>query len=101
MVSLGEYFETEKGQVFVLRVQDEFRLIRCIPEGPIAGCYEDVYSVSGHDVSWNDWVDVDNVPGLRLAFLSPTAIAVARNGAVDPVVDPGADPAADPDAAAK
>jgi hypothetical protein len=82
MVRLGEPFDTQRGQIFVLRIQDEFRLIRCIPDGPIAGCYEDVYSVNDQDVAWNSWIDVDRVPGLRLAFVSPTAIAVARDPAV-------------------
>jgi hypothetical protein len=81
MVLLGEPFETESGQLFLLRIQDEYRLIRCIPDGPIAGCYEDVYTVAGHDVDWNAWVDVESVPGLRVAFVSPTAIAVAQDEA--------------------
>lgn len=78
MVSLGEYFDTDAGQVFVLRVQDEFRLIRCIPEGPIAGCYEDVFAVADDDVRWNTWIDIAAIPGLRVSFVSPTEIAVAR-----------------------
>ena len=79
MVSLQQPFETSKGLIFVLKVQDEFRLIRCIPDGPIAGCYEDVLSVSGDAVDWNAWMDVENVPGLRVAFVSPTAVAIVRD----------------------
>ena len=76
LVSFGEPFETSEGQVFVLRIQDEYRVIRCIPDGPIAGCYEDVLSVPDHSVPWNTWLDVGDVPGLRVAFVSPHAIAL-------------------------
>lgn len=79
MVNLGQPFDTSTGQIFVLRVQDEFRLIRCIPDGPIAGCYEDVLSVSGDSIAWNAWLDVEQVPGLRVAFVSPSAVAVVRD----------------------
>jgi hypothetical protein len=82
LVAFGEPFQTSAGQIFVLKVQDEYRVIRCIPDGPIAGCYEDVLSVSNDKVDWNAWMSVGDVPGLRVAFVSPTAIALFQ-GPVD------------------
>jgi hypothetical protein len=76
IMHLGEHFETPEGNVFVIRVQDDFKLIRCIPEGPIAGCYEDLLSVPEHGLAYGEWVSVQSVPGLRLAFLSPLELAV-------------------------
>jgi len=87
VVALGEPFETTRGQVFVLRIQDEYRVIRCIPDGPIAGCYEDVFSVADSDLEWSEWMDVTDVPGLRVAFVSPTAVALIQ-GPPDAAVDP-------------
>ncbi len=81
LVALGEHIPTSRGNVFVVRVQGEYRLIRCIPSGPIAGCYEDVLSVADADVAWNHWVDVDAVPGLRVAFVSPTDVAFVEEPA--------------------
>ncbi len=80
LVALGEHFDTARGRVFVLRIQGEYRVIRCIPDGPgsIAGCFEDVLSVSGDDVRWNTWMDVRDVPGLSVAFVSPTAVALLQ-----------------------
>jgi hypothetical protein len=81
LVAFGEPFQTSAGQIFVLRIQDQYRVIRCIPDGPIAGCYEDVLSVSNHDVEWNEWMTVADVPGLKVAFVSPTAIALFQGPA--------------------
>jgi len=80
LVALGEHFDTARGRVFVLRIQGEYRVIRCIPDGPgsIAGCFEDVLSVSGDDIRWNTWMDVRDVPGLSVAFVSPTAVALLQ-----------------------
>jgi hypothetical protein len=86
--SLGESFKTTHGEVFLMRVQDEYVLIRCIPEGPIAGCYENVYriqrdaitddatSTGAERVRWNQWVPVKDVPGLEIMFLDPGHIAL-------------------------
>src|SRR6185503_19916198 len=73
--SLGEPYKTPYGQIHVIRIQDEYRLLRCIPEGPIQGCYEDVLIVprealsenNADGISWNNWIDVKNVPGLQVA----------------------------------
>jgi hypothetical protein len=73
---LGEPYTTPAGEVFLIRVQDEYRLIRCIPTGPIAGCYEDVLALPRGGVPWNEWMPVDTVAGLHLAFLSPDVIAL-------------------------
>jgi len=79
LVTKGEHFDTSRGRVFVICAQDEFKLIRCIPEGPIAGCYEDVFTIPLDDVDWSTWVDVKSIPGLRVAFLSPTTVAVTSD----------------------
>jgi len=79
--AIGEPYATPSGEVFLIRVQDEFRLIRCIPEGPIAGCYEDVLALPSGGVAWNEWISVDTVPGLRVAFLSPTEVALRMEAA--------------------
>ncbi len=81
---LGEHFDTPKGNVFVVRVQDEYRLIRCIPTGPIAGCYEDILSLPSDGLTWNEWVDVEAVPGLSMTFLSPIDVAVRMNEPDEP-----------------
>lgn len=90
---LGESFKTTQGPVHVIRVQDEYRVVRCIPEGPIAGCYEDILSVPRAPLSddsvpgarWNQWIDVPTVPGLRIAFVGTGRIAVREeNGAASP-----------------
>ncbi len=74
---VGEHFETDDGGSFVLiRVQDEYRLLYCIQDGPIAGCYAEAFTVERNSVPWSDWVDVESQPGLRLAFLSPVEFAV-------------------------
>lgn len=85
LVEKGEHFDTSRGRVFLLCAQNEFKLIRCIPDGPIAGCYEDVYAVSMDEVDWSSWVDVSSIPGLRVAFLSPTTLAVTSDHGPPPV----------------
>ena len=83
IVHLQEAIETDAGNLFVLRVQDEFRVVRCIPDGPISGCWEEVLTVQRDEVPWSRWIDVAAVPGLRLAFVSPTEVAVSRTGETD------------------
>jgi hypothetical protein len=74
--SLGDHYESVLGgSLFVISVQDEFRLIRCIPSGPIAGCYEDVWRLPREGVRYNRWMPVDSVPGLEIAVVSPTEVA--------------------------
>ena len=73
---LGESFPTEVGGCVMILVQDEYRMIRCIDEGPIAGCFDPIYTVAQHEVDWSEWVDVVKAPGLRLAFLSPVEYAL-------------------------
>jgi hypothetical protein len=74
--SLGDHYESQVGgSLFVISVQDEFRLIRCIPTGPIAGCYADVWRLPRDGVRYNRWMDVDTVPGLEIAVVSPTEVA--------------------------
>jgi hypothetical protein len=83
---LGEPFKTPLGDVHFARIQDEYRLIRCIPEttaGALAGCYEDIFSVQrdalsddpSDGVNWNSWIVVTRVPGLEVAFLDPSRVA--------------------------
>jgi hypothetical protein len=87
--NLGEPFKTSRGEVHVIRVQDEYKLLRCISEGPIAGCYDEVLQVPRAALSeddkdgirWNDWIDVPQVPGLKIQFVGPSRIAIrTENG---------------------
>ena len=74
--SLGDHYQsTAAGSLFVISVQDEYRLIRCIPSGPIAGCYEDVWRLPRDGVRYNRWMGVESVPGLEIAVVSPTQVA--------------------------
>ena len=83
---LGDAYRTSVGEVYMIRVQDEYILIRCIPEGPIAGCYQDVYRIQrdaikdevrpATGVRWNEWLPVPSVPGLEIMFLTPDTIAL-------------------------
>ena len=75
ILPLGDHFESSLGSLFVIGVQGEYRLIRCIPAGPIAGCYEDLLVVPREDVKWNRWLTVPKIPGLELAIVSPTEVA--------------------------
>jgi hypothetical protein len=75
VLSLGDHYESSLGSLFVIGVQGEYRLIRCIPAGPIAGCYEDLLVVPRADVKWNRWLAVPTIPGLELAIVSPTEVA--------------------------
>jgi hypothetical protein len=85
VLRLGEPYHTPDGDLFVIRVQDEFRLIRCIPTGPIAGCYEDVHNVAADRVEYNRWMDVTRVPGLELAIVSPAEVAYRVHQETGPV----------------
>lgn len=75
VLHLGDHYESPVGNLFVIRVQDEYKLIRCTSEGAIAGCYEDVLSLSRDQVSFNRWVKVQSVPGLEMAVVSATEVA--------------------------
>ncbi|MCE9636476.1 MAG: hypothetical protein K8T90_12290 [Planctomycetes bacterium] len=85
---LGESFPTTVGDVYLIRVQDEYRLIRCMPDTAIQGCYEDVFrmqrdaltddSAAQHSFRWNQWVNVPSVPGLEIMFLSPEQVALRQ-----------------------
>jgi hypothetical protein len=75
VLPLGDHYESSLGSLFVIGVQGEYRLIRCIPAGPIAGCYEDLLVVPREEVKWNRWLPVEKIPGLELAIVSPTEVA--------------------------
>lgn len=91
---LGVPYRTVVGDVYFIRVQDEYRLIRCIPTGPIAGYYDDVFrmergmltddAASKLGVRWNEWVPVPQVPGLEVAFLAPDRIAFREKAVAAP-----------------
>lgn len=91
---LGEPYRTSNGEVYLIRVQDEYRLIRCIPSGPIAGCYEDVFKISRDSITddtasegrvrWNQWMTVPSVSGLEIMFLAPDRIALREVVAAAP-----------------
>lgn len=75
VLSLGDHYESPSGSLFVISVQDEYRLIRCIPDGPIAGCYDNLFSVRRDSVKYNRWLEVEGIPDLDIAFVSPTEVA--------------------------
>jgi hypothetical protein len=74
---------TPQGNLFVLRIQDEYRVIRCIEEGPIRGCYEDVFAVSGDALKYNRWMELVSIPGVQVAVVSPTEVAFRSAPTVD------------------
>jgi hypothetical protein len=74
VLPLGGQYECELGSLFVIRVQDEYRLIRSVPRGSIAG-YDDVFVVPRDQVRWNRWVTVPGARGLELAIVSPERVA--------------------------
>ena len=92
---LGQSYKTSQGEVVMIRVQDEYQLIQCVPEGPIAGCFTDVFkmprdritddSAMEGAVRWNEWVDVPRIPGLQLSFLGPDSIALRQQAVAAPV----------------
>lgn len=86
---LGERYRFSRGDVYLIRVQDEYRLIRCTnptATGTLAGCYEDVFQLprdkltdqTGAEgrIRWNTWVPVPQMPGLQIMFLGPDKIAL-------------------------
>jgi hypothetical protein len=75
VLALGDHYESSLGSLFVIRVQDEFRLIRCIPAGPIAGCYEDLLVIPLEQVKYNRWLTVEKLPGLEVAIVAPKEVA--------------------------
>ena len=75
VLPLGDHYESSLGSLFVIAVQNEYRLIRCIPAGPIAGCYEDLFVLPRDEVKFNRWLTVEKVPGLEMAVVSPTSVA--------------------------
>lgn len=77
IVPLGAQYETPLGSVFVIGVQDEYRLIRTVPSGAgtITGGYEDVFAIPREQVQYNRWLDVAKMPGLELAIVSPKEVA--------------------------
>lgn len=94
---LGESFRTRHGDVYMLRVQDEYHLIRCIPtssSGAIAGNYEDVFTMprdrltddasAQSKVRWNTWIPVPELPGLDINFLSPEWISLRETADAPP-----------------
>ncbi len=82
IVPIGIHHETPLGTVFVIGVQDEFKLIRTIPPGAgtITGGYEDVFAIPREQVHYNRWLDVSTMPGLQLAIVSPTEVAFRVKG---------------------
>lgn len=75
VLALGDHYESPAGSLFVISVQDEYRLIRCIPDGPIAGCYDNLFTVRRDSVKYNRWLEVGGIDNLDIAFVSPTEVA--------------------------
>ncbi len=75
---LGEHFDTVNGPAKLIRVHDEFRLILCVQDGPITGCYADL----GHlprDAALTTWFEMESAPGLKLAMITPERVAVVQD----------------------
>lgn len=75
---LGDHFTTVAGHCKVIRVQDGYRLIRCVTTGRIQGCYEDLLTVPRLDLELMTWRPVEGVDGLELAFITPDQVAVRQ-----------------------
>ncbi len=79
---LGESFKATNGEISVLRAQDDYTFFKCVPGGPIAGCFEDLMVVPraalsedpADGISWNKWIDVQGIDGLKVMFLSPNRL---------------------------
>lgn len=92
---LGESYKSAQGDVLMIRVQDEYQLIQCVPEGPIAGCFKDVFKMPRDQITddatakdavrWNEWIDVPHMPGLQVSFLGPDRIALRELHVAAPV----------------
>jgi hypothetical protein len=90
---LGEPYKTTTGlQVHLMRVQDEYRLIRRVKEGQIQAD-DDVFKISRETITdepgqsgvrWNTWVPVPSVPGLEIKFLSQDRFAFRERGSAQP-----------------
>jgi hypothetical protein len=72
---LGAEYESPVGNLIVISVQDEYRLIRVVSVGPIGRSYEDLFAVPRDAVKFNRWMPVKSSPGLELAIVSPTEVA--------------------------
>ena len=81
VLGLGALYDSPAGSVFVIDVQGEYRLIRCVSAGPIARGYEDLYVVPRDQVKFNRWMNIEKAPGLELAIVSPREVAFRFEGA--------------------
>jgi hypothetical protein len=81
VMRLGDQYESPVGCLFVIRVQDEYRLIRSVSSGPISHGYEDLFAVPRDQVKFNRWLGVEKAPGLELAIVSPEEVAFRFEGA--------------------
>ena len=95
---LGEYFDTADGHCKVIRVQDDYRLIRCVTAGRIQGCFEDLLTVPRLDLELMTWREVDALDGLEVAFLTPDRVAIRQDRLQRPLHghDPDHDTAPEP-----
>ncbi len=75
VISLGQQYESPVGTIFVIDVQNEYRLLRAVASGAIARGYEDLFVIPQDDVKFNRWMPVAKAPGLELAIVSPTEVA--------------------------
>ena len=75
VMPLGDQYDSPVGCLFVISVQDEYRLIRSVSSGPISHGYEDLFSVPRDRVKFNRWMRVDKAPGLEFAIVSPREVA--------------------------
>ena len=75
VLALGEAFDSSMGGLHVISVQDEFHVVRCADTGPIAGCFDTIFTVPREQVRFNRWLPVPAAPGLDVALVTPTRVA--------------------------
>lgn len=73
---IGAQFDLQGRDAVVIRVDDEYRLILASEGEWGRGMFESGWSVVRAEMEWAEWLDVPQVAGLRIAFLSPEEIAV-------------------------
>ena len=73
---IGTEFRIGNRAAKLILVDDEYRLITGSAGEWGSGMFEPVWTVRRADIEWVEWIAVEKIAGLQMAFLSPEAIAV-------------------------
>lgn len=73
---VGTNFRLGQREATMILVDDEYRLHAEAKGDWGRGMIETGWARNRADVEWAEWIEIGEVPGLRLAFLSPYEIAV-------------------------